>query len=173
MDVQTVLPELLADVPQELRPAFEEAIITESIRVGAQGAADHRMIEKVLTGERGYIALRWSDVDLLKALIPLILPLLQGSLLSVAISLLVLLWEYRRKRVHLSNEDGLLLLTLRQAPKSGRTVDEIRADLPPALGWDTSEIERRLHALKPSTDESGREVPLVSEREGRWRVLDV
>jgi hypothetical protein len=170
VDVRSVLPDLLADLPGNAQADVEEAILAECVRAAGE-FSDDRMVERRLSGD-GYIAIRWSDVDLLKVIIPATIGL-AGPMPPVAAALLVLLWEYRRKQVHLTNDEGVVLLTVRKAPTDGWDVGAICQDLPLQVNPDPQEIGRVLERLLLTVDQSGRTVPLVEKRGDKWRVLDV
>lgn len=171
-NLRSLLPSLLAPLPRNQQLRFEEAALAEALRMNIQQAAAHRdMVTESPDGSE-YVVIKRSDVDILGETLRLVAPLTAGPLAALAASLWILLWEYRRKGVRLPPEDGLLLMTLRQAPQSGWTADDVRTALAPYLNWERTTIEHRLRHLTHFVDELRREVALVSERAGRWRALD-
>lgn len=168
-----ILPTILAEVPEGQRAEVEEAIIAIAVRTSISIESDIRTIERKLERLGGYVVVRSSDVDLLKSAITAALAFKAGGPIAGLAALIGILWDYRRKQVHLSVEDGLLLLSLRNAPHDGWTVNELQADIPEEAEDPSEELSSRLTKLKRARDQSGREFPLVTETDGRWCALDL
>ena len=172
-NLNDVLPGILDAVPEEQRAEVEEAIVAVLIRSSNTDDSEIRTIERRLSRPGGYVAVRTSDVDLLKSAIGFALAFKAGGPIGGLAALILVLWEYRIKQVHLTVEDGLLLLSLRKAPTDGWTLAELQQEIPEDAEDSSEDLSTRLNRLKRARDQSGREFPLVAEVDGRWRTLDL
>jgi predicted nucleic acid-binding Zn-ribbon protein len=174
LDLREELPRLLATLTREDAVLVEEALIASVLRESAVSPSVYRPIERRIGkgGER--VVVRWQDLDPLEAAILAAAALAAAKTLLVPLAaLVVLLWKYRRRQVVLEPEAAQIVLLLKRAPTTGWTVDEILAELPKQHGLSKAELETRLASLKAMRDASGREIPLVTINDGKWRVLDV
>lgn len=173
VNLREELARLLSDLTPDQASTFEEALLSAAIAdTGTHRPDTYRPLEKDL-GTNNFIAVRWQDLDLISQAIMAVGGFIQGPTVSLAAAVCVALWFYRRRQVKLSSEDGLLLVTLRQAPAGGWTTNELRQAMPSEFPLDPRDIEVRLDRLRRAADRSGREIALVTCEGSRWRVLDI
>lgn len=174
VDLRQELPRLLATLSAEDAAAVEEALIAAALRDSAPSPASERPVERRLGRGGEQIAVRWQDVDLIEAAILIAGAALTAKTIIVPLAaLVVVLWKYRRRQVALTADEAQLVLLLKKAPAAGWSVEELLSQLPQGLELSKEELESRLDSFKTMRDTSGREIPLVTVKGGKWRVLDV
>lgn len=138
-----------------------------------------------LTQKNTYYKIHYSDFNALKEAVTVASGL--TTLIAAAVTgfslanlpfglvggLVVLLFEYRRKRFKLNAKQAYVLKTLRKAPMPGWSVNLLIINLPISPWLEQQEVESILNELKSIIKEDGKEDPLVAEKDGIWRAIDV
>lgn len=135
--------------------------------------ADTRSLSRALFSDRWY-AIHDSELQLLQgaggAAAAAILAL--GKPITAAGALVILLYKYRRHRVELTGEQGLVLRELRRAGPHGLRFEQLRykADVAHLGG---PEIEAILKTLLSVPKTNGQITNLVTLHNDIWRAADV
>jgi hypothetical protein len=140
--------------------------------------AQHRGVNRAITERDTYYAFQVDDIKLLKEASLLTasmtgLVLLSKAPVGVVGALVVLLYRYRRRRIRLSGEEGIVLLTLKRAPSGGLTVDDLACSLPLTTELDNKQLMAILGRLQDIEREDGTKAKLADQTEQRWRAVDV
>jgi hypothetical protein len=138
--------------------------------------SDVRIVDKSATSDT-YYAIHNSDIEILKESVAIASGItLVGIPFGVLAGLVALLFQYRRKRFILNGKQGIILKTLKKAPKSpnaGWSVKVLATNLPINPWLEESETESILIGLKSVIRQDGKQDSLVAEQDGLWRVIDV
>lgn len=141
-------------------------------------------VRHVDRGLNEYYAIRKSDIDLLEKAVVVLTPLL-GTIsaippavvptsVGVIAALVVLLFQYKRKRIELDEKQAIVLKALKKAPKQGWPVKVLANNLPINPWLEENEILSVLTSLKSVIREGdGIKLALVAEEENLWRAIDV
>ena len=139
------------------------------------GASEYRYVNRSLNEANVHYAIHNSDFELLKeatAVAAACYAFIQEPVAVVG-GLVVLLFQYRRKRIKLTGERGVVLTTLKQAAQPGWSCEEVLKHLPFKDQVTVSEVQLLLESLKFVVKTDGTETALVRERDGLWLAVDV
>jgi hypothetical protein len=142
---------------------------------GPEDNSEHRHVNISLNEANVYYAIHNSDLNLLKeatSVAAACYALLQNPVAVVG-GLVVLLFQYRRKRVKLTGEQGITLKTLRRASPPGWTAEQLLTYLPLNRELSVSDVRLILESLKAVMKTDGSETSLVREKDGYWLAVDV
>jgi hypothetical protein len=92
---------------------------------------------------------------------------------AAVVGLLVFLFRYRRKRVKLTCNQGLVLQALKQAGLTGVTSADVVKRLPAGCKLTQPTVDAILQELRTLRQEDGLPANLVSEEDGVWRALAI
>jgi len=134
-----------------------------------------RLVEKSLTEKETYYAIRDDDLKLLdeSAAVAAGLWAIFNNPVTIIGKLAVLLYRYRRKRVKLTNEQGIVLLTLKQAPAQGWNAEDVAKSLPLKSPMPPAAVLTILQDLKRVRRADGVEISFVAEVKDSWLAVDV
>ena len=170
---------LLRESMGDLEPVAQDAVITvlqSSLeQVKTQVDSEHRYVNKSLNETDVDYAIHNSDLALLKeatSVAAACYALLQNPVAVIG-GLVVLLFQYRRKRIKLSAEQGIVLRAVKQATHPGWSCQQILSQLPLSRELTTPEVQSILEGLKSVTKMDGSETALVRERDELWLAVDV
>ena len=170
------LEEALAALPaEELEAVIAELPHELETTTPPEPAVPQRWLERARGEADTWYAIHNDDLKLLGEASTVAVAVLGAvqSPAGVVAGLVVLLYRYRRKRIRLDGEQGIVLRALKQAPPGGWGVEELALHLPPGLEMGHAAIGARLETLKALTRADGSPTALVAERDGRWWAVDV
>jgi hypothetical protein len=166
-----------AGFPPEAREiAVEQAILEFDRAQPPVRSTDVRAVNRSLNERGVYYAIHSSDLALFSESL---------SMASAAVKALVapwplvgklatLLFKYRKKRVRLTRNMGLVLLALKEAESTGLTVQELAGVVPLAEPLTEAAVLDVLASLQKCKFTDGTDAKtFVSEENGRWRAVDV
>jgi hypothetical protein len=156
-------------LPEEARDVCAAALLAE-----IQEDNDRRL-DKSLNEKNTYYAIHDDDFKFIdeSAAIAAALWTIYSNPIAVIGKLLALLYRYRRKRAKLTQEQALVLLSLKQAPESGWTAQDVAEHLPLKEPMTVEEVQKVLDSLKSVTQADGKPTSFVTELREYWRALDV
>jgi hypothetical protein len=163
-----------------LAPEAQEAVVTPlqfALEMESELDSDpeHRNVNRALNETDIYYAIHNSDLNLLKeaaSVAAACYALLQNPVAIIG-GLVVLLFQYRRKRVRLTGEQGVVLKTLKAAVPPGWSIEQVSSLLPFNRELSALEVRFVLESLKSVTRMDGSETSLVREKDDLWLALDV
>ena len=93
----------------------------------------------------------------------------------ILIKLIPFFYQYSRKRYRLDPDQGLVLRSLKRAPRGGWTEVEVHDDIEQDTGIDlpSARIAQTLESLKDVLREDNTSTSFVAERGHRWVAVDV
>ncbi len=168
---------------QPLNPTDQEIALTlirgELDQVEAPTTeASHRGINRSLTEHDIHYVYQSDDIKLLKeaSLVTVglvgLLMLSKGPVGLIG-ALVVLLWRYRRRRIELTGDEAIVLLTLKRAPDEGWRAEELSQNLPLKTEMDTDQVTSILERLHEVKRKDGTRTKLVDHDDLRWWAVDV
>lgn len=162
-----------------LPPAAQDAVVTVLEPFLERGKtkpdSEYRYINKSLNEADTYYAIHNSDLGLLQeatSVAAASYALLQDPIAVIG-GLVVLLLQYRRKRIKLTAEQGLVLNVVKKAAHPGWSCEKIHTLLPVGQELTTSDVQMILDNLKSVIRTDGSETALVRERDGLWMTVDL
>jgi hypothetical protein len=177
--LRPILADALADLAPDDREIALSLITKELDEVAApHEQAKHRGVHQAITERDTYYAFQVDDIKLLKDASLLTasvtgLVLLSKAPVGIIGTLVVLLYRYRRRRIRLSGEEGIVLLTLKRGPRGGSTIEDLVRSLPLTTELDTERLTAILGRLQDVEREDGTKTKLADHTEQRWRAVDV
>jgi hypothetical protein len=171
---------LLRESMEKLAPEAQDAVISllqSSLERTDEMNSDpeYRGVNRALNETDVYYAIHTSDLSLLKEVASVAAAcyaLLQNPVAIIG-GLVVFLYEYRRKRVRLTGEQGIVLKTLKSATIPGWSTEQVLSFLPFSPELTVPEVQLTLESLKSVIRMDGSETSLVREKDGLWLAVDV
>lgn len=171
---------LLRESMEDLAPEVQDAVIpllqSTLEQVGEMNSTpEYRSVNKALNEANVYYAIHTSDLNLLKetaSVAAACYALLQNPVATIG-GLVVFLFHYRRKRVKLTGEQGVVLKTLKSATIPGWSTEQVLSFLPFNCELSVPEVQLVLESLKSVSRADGSETSLVREKDGLWLAVDV
>jgi hypothetical protein len=156
-------------LPEEARDVCAAALLAEF-----QEDSD-RLLNRSLNEKNIYYAIHNDDFKLIdeSAAIAAALWTIYSNPIAVIGKLLALLYRYRRKRAKLTQEQALVLLSLKQAPEGGWTVQDVTEHLPLKEPMAVEAVQKVLDSLKSVTQADGKLTSFVTEHREHWLALDL
>jgi hypothetical protein len=133
------------------------------------------LVNRSLNEPETYYAIHNEDLKLIDESMAIAAGLwaLTSNPITVLGKLLALLYRYRRKRARLTAEQGLVLLSLKQAPPRGWSEREILQYLRTQSDFQPEELRMILDSLKNVVLTDGKISDFVIEYQGCWKAIDV
>ncbi|WP_271254924.1 hypothetical protein [Pseudanabaena sp. Chao 1811] len=147
-----------------------ELDVTEPI----QEEAEYRSINRDLLSS-DYYAIHNDDLKFLKECSVVAAAIYAGmpNPVGIAGGLTAFLFRYRKKRVKLTMQEGVVLKTLAKAPSIGWTIDELIENKPLLRLVPMPDVAAILENLKSVTKGDNTTTALVAQNGNRWRAIDV
>ena len=138
------------------------------------GTADYRSINKALN-TTDYYVIQGDDLKFINECSAIATAIYVGVPNPVAIAggLTAFLFRYRKKRIKLTMEEGLVLKTLAKAPSYGWTVEELSLCKPLCSLEAMPNVATILESLTSVRKCDNTTTALVEEIQNRWRTIDV
>lgn len=132
--------------------------------------ADVRQLARDITNPENWYAVHDSEIDLLKESVAVVLAALGGKGLGAIGSLVVLLFKYRKRRIRLQADQGIVLRELKRVGELGSSVESLAARLP---DMPLAVLEGTLQQLTSINRTDGTSTALAACKGGHWVALDV
>jgi hypothetical protein len=171
--IDLILQKAIPQLPEACRHTCTSELVTEHAKLVGD---DYRYVNKSWNESETYYAIHNEDLKLIdeSAAIAAGLWALTSNPIAVIGKLLALLYRYRRKRARLTVEQGLVLLSLKQAPPQGWSEREILQALRGQCNFRPEELHTILGSLKNVVRADGTTSDFVTEQpQGYWRAIDV
>lgn len=186
MTVEGTVDEVRAALATRLRAALGNQLSEQAAISVAEAVLDEhlhldperdRLVERGILERRVIYAIHDSDLKLIDESVALAVAAwsITGNPGAVLAKLVPFLYRLRRNRVRLEGDVALTLLALKDGPRSGSTIVEVRDRLEQAYGRALTEeqVQATLSALKEVAHSDNKRSAFANVFEGRWFPVDV